>query len=177
MIEFKDNKIKVQCLECEKEHFIEVNLSNFEKFQRKEGFEKEYTYKGKLKCSHCNEIMKIKIIIYEYPKGIYNTTIFESDSCLIIDNLSNYKEEDFNILDLSDDEIKLKLKQKSNLIQFDKEELNTLIEQIFYDMHELGLLSEKAKNILFSDNEIPENIINEIGINNINLFLAEKQNI
>ena len=57
MIKF-NNKIRVRCLECKEEHFIEMKYIVTDKEQRSIGFEYEHIHKGKLKCS-CGEDMKL----------------------------------------------------------------------------------------------------------------------
>ena len=92
MIELKNNKIRVRCLECKDEHFIEMRLINTDKVQRSVGFEYEYTYYGELACT-CGENMKFEIIIWEYPKGIINYYESSNEKCLLMDKLT----EDFFI--------------------------------------------------------------------------------
>lgn len=87
MIELKNNKIRVRCLECKDEHFIEMKLINTDKVQRSVSFEYEYTYYGELACT-CGENMKIEIIIWEYPKGILNYHDISNESCLSMDELT-----------------------------------------------------------------------------------------
>lgn len=94
MIEFKIPKLRVRCLECKKEHFIDMKLSNADKVHRSISFEYEYTYYGELKCS-CNENMKLETIIFEYPKGILNYYETSEESCLTMDTLTD---ETFNVL-------------------------------------------------------------------------------
>ena len=61
------------------------------------------------------------------------------------------------------------------MIQFDKDDLKKVIGYIMYDLFELGLLNDKGITILNSINEIPDNIIEEIGNEGINIYLEEKQ--
>ena len=95
MIEFKNNLIKVRCLECKEEHFIEMKYIETNKTQRSFGFEYEYTYIGELKCSDCNEPMKLLTTIFEYPKGVLNYHETNNESCLVIDYITN---DSFNVL-------------------------------------------------------------------------------
>jgi hypothetical protein len=94
MIEFKIPKLRVRCLECKKEHFIDMKLINSDKVQHSISFEYEYTYGGELKCS-CGDIMKLETIIFEYPKGILNYHETGEESCLVMDELTD---DSFNVL-------------------------------------------------------------------------------
>jgi len=49
MIEFKNNIIKVRCLECNEEHFIEIKHIGTSKEQKNISFEYEHIYRGGLK--------------------------------------------------------------------------------------------------------------------------------
>lgn len=95
MINFKNNLIKVRCLECKKEHLIEMKCIGTYKDQRSIGFEYEYTYSGELKCSYCCENMKLLTTIFEYPKGILNYYETNTESCLVMNEIT---EEILNIL-------------------------------------------------------------------------------
>ena len=94
MIELKNNKVRIRCLECKTEHFIEMKLIGSEKEQRSLGYEYEHIYRGDLKCSHCSDKMSLLCEIYEYPKGFLNYHHFSNKGCLEMDNL---KEDIFNI--------------------------------------------------------------------------------
>ena len=87
MIEFKNSKIRVRCLECQKEQFIDIKLIGTEKQQRTISFEYEYTFEGELTCS-CNESIKLLIYVYEYPKGIINYINIKNESCLVMDEIN-----------------------------------------------------------------------------------------
>jgi len=93
MIEFK-NKIRVRCLECSEEHFIEMKLIGTEKQQRTISFEYEYIFRGELRCS-CDEEMKLLTTIYEYPKGILNYIDHGDESCITMDEIT---EDSINII-------------------------------------------------------------------------------
>lgn len=88
MVEFKIPKLRVRCLECKKEHFIEMKLKKTDKVQHSISFEYEYTYYGKLKCS-CGEKMKLETMIFEYPKRILNYYENAEESCLTMDTLTD----------------------------------------------------------------------------------------
>ncbi len=68
MIEFKNNKIRIRCLECREEHYINREYKNTEKQQRSFGFEYEHTFLGELSCSHIDN---------------------SNESCLIMDDITN----------------------------------------------------------------------------------------
>ena len=87
MIKFKNNKIRVRCLECREEHFIEMKLIGTEKEQRTISFEYEYTYRGEQVCSYCGEKMRVLSVIYEYPKGFLSYIDNGDKSCLIMDDM------------------------------------------------------------------------------------------
>lgn len=89
MIKLNTNKIRVRCLECREEHFIEIKLKGTEKEQRSFGYEYEYTYKGKMKCSKCGEKMKLETIIFEYPKNYVNYIDEGNEGCCIMDNATH----------------------------------------------------------------------------------------
>ena len=86
MIKF-NNKIRVRCLECRNEHYIDMINIGTEKEQRSFGFEYEHIFRGKLRCD-CGENMKILTNIYEYPKDIINYIDTSEKSCLIMDKIS-----------------------------------------------------------------------------------------
>jgi hypothetical protein len=94
MIEFKNPLIRVRCLECKEEHFIEMKYVCTHKEQRSLGFEYEHTYGGELKCSHCYQEMKLLTTIFEYPKGFLNYHETNNESCLVMDDIIN---DSFNI--------------------------------------------------------------------------------
>ncbi len=89
MVEYKNNKIRVRCLECREEHFIEMEHIGTDKEQRSLGFEYEHTFRGELKCSHCMEKMRLLTIVYEYPKEIINYVDNSDESCLVMDDVNN----------------------------------------------------------------------------------------
>ena len=95
MVEFKNNKIRVRCLECKEEHFIEIEHIATEKMQRSISFEYEHIFKGKLQCVDCNEKMRLLITVFEYPKGFINYIGTSNKSCLVMDDID---EKCFNIL-------------------------------------------------------------------------------
>ncbi len=95
MIEFKNPLVRVRCLECKEEHFIEMKHEGTEKKQRSISFEYEYTYRGELKCSHCGEDMKLLTTIFEYPKGDLNYHETNNESCLVMDEICD---DSFNVL-------------------------------------------------------------------------------
>jgi hypothetical protein len=81
-------QIRVRCLECREEHFIEMKLIGTEKQQRSLGYEYEHIARGELKCSHCDNEMKLLISIYEYPKGFINYIDVSNESCLEMDDIT-----------------------------------------------------------------------------------------
>ena len=87
MIELNTNKIRVRCLECKEEHFIDIELKHTDKEQRSLGYEYEYTYVGEMECSKCNEQMILEFIIFEYPKSIVNSVDENNYGCLIMDDI------------------------------------------------------------------------------------------
>jgi len=87
MVEFKNPLVRVRCLECRKEHFIEMKHIGTEKKQRSISFEYEHTYRGELKCSHCGEEMKL--LTFEYPKGFLNYHETNNESCLVMDDITD----------------------------------------------------------------------------------------
>jgi hypothetical protein len=86
MIIFK-NPIRVRCLKCREEHFIEMEYIGTDKQQRSTSFEYEHIYRGELKCSHCGEKMKLLTTIFEYPEGFLNYHETDNKSCLVIDDV------------------------------------------------------------------------------------------
>lgn len=78
--------IRVRCLECKAEHYIEMKHIGTEKKQRSLGFEYEHIFKGKLKCSDCGEKMKLLTTIFEYPKGFSNYHETINKSCVVMDD-------------------------------------------------------------------------------------------
>ena len=89
MIEFKNPSLRVICLECREEHFIEMKHIRTDKEQRSIGFEYEHTYRGELKCSHCGEDMGLLTTIFEFPKGILNYHETNNESCLVMDDITD----------------------------------------------------------------------------------------
>lgn len=87
MIQIKNNLVRVRCLECNEEHFIEMKHVGTDKVQRTIGYEYEHVYSGELKCSHCSDDMKLLTTIWEFPKGILNHHETKSESCLIMDDI------------------------------------------------------------------------------------------
>ena len=49
MIEFKNPFIRVKCLECREDNFIEIKYVGIDKKQRSIDFEYEYIHRGELK--------------------------------------------------------------------------------------------------------------------------------
>ena len=95
MIEFKTPLVRVRCLECKEEHFIEMKYIGTEKEQKSISFEYEHLYGGESKCSHCGEDMKLLTTIFEYPKGILNYHETNNESCLVMEDITD---DSFNIL-------------------------------------------------------------------------------
>lgn len=95
MIEFKNPLIRVRCLECKEQNFIEMKLIGTEKEQRSLGFEYEHIYRGELKCSHCSEEMRLLTTIFEYPKGFLNYQETNNKSCLVMDDITK---DSFNVV-------------------------------------------------------------------------------
>jgi hypothetical protein len=98
MIEFKNPSIRVRCLECKEEHFIEMRHIGTEKEQRTLSFEYEHIYRGELKCSHCGEDMRLLTTIFEYPKGILNYHETKNESCLVMDGINDDSLNVFHII-------------------------------------------------------------------------------
>jgi hypothetical protein len=88
MVEFKEDKVRVRCLECD--DWFDITLKHFKTYkeQRSVSFEYEHIFRGELKCPVCEEIMKINITVFEYPKGIINCVNCEGVSCLILDDIN-----------------------------------------------------------------------------------------
>lgn len=89
MIEFKNTLVRVRCLECKEENFIQMGYIGTEKEQRFIYFEYEHIYRGELKCSHCDEEMKLLTTIFEYPKGFLTYHETDTESCLVMDDITN----------------------------------------------------------------------------------------
>lgn len=89
MIELNTNKVRVRCLECKEEHFIDIEFKCTHKEQRSLGYEYEHSYIGNLKCSKCNEEMILEIIIFEYPKDWVNFIDENNYGCLIMDDIKH----------------------------------------------------------------------------------------
>jgi hypothetical protein len=89
MVEFKNPLIRVRCLECKEEHFIDMKHIGNDKEQRSISFEYQYIYRGELKCSHCGEVMRLLTTIFEYPKGILNYHKTNNESCLVMDDITD----------------------------------------------------------------------------------------
>ncbi len=87
MVEFKNDKIRVRCLECMEYSIIQMKYTGTEKQQRSLSFEYEHTFRGGLKCSHCGQEIGLLTFIYEYPKGAINYIDNYNNSCLVIDNI------------------------------------------------------------------------------------------
>jgi hypothetical protein len=87
MIDFNNNKVRVRCIDCKEEHFIEVNQTDIHKEPRSIGTEYEHTFNGELKCKTCGADMKLEIIIYEYPKGFLNYIDIGTKSCIELDSI------------------------------------------------------------------------------------------
>jgi len=88
MIKFKYPFVRIRCLECREEHFIEMKHLGTEKEQQSISFECQHIYRGKLKCSHCSEEMKLLITLFEYPKGFLNYHETNNESCLVMDDIT-----------------------------------------------------------------------------------------
>lgn len=95
MINFKNNFIRVRCLECKEEHFIEMKHIGTDKEQRSIDFEYSHLFRGELKCSHCGENMKILTTVFEYPKGFLNYHETKNKCCLVMDDITD---ESLNVL-------------------------------------------------------------------------------
>jgi hypothetical protein len=78
--------VKVRCLECKFPSDIKINRIGNERIQRSLGFEYEHYYNGSLKCN-CGELMRLSIIIWEYPKNEISHHEIREESCLIVDKL------------------------------------------------------------------------------------------
>jgi hypothetical protein len=89
MIEFKNTLVRVRCLECKEEHFIEMKHIGTEKEKRSIGFEYEHIYRGELKCSHCGEEMKLLTTLFEFPKGFLNYHETNNESCFVMDDITD----------------------------------------------------------------------------------------
>ena len=89
MIEFKNPLVRVRCLECREEHLIEIKHIGTDKEQRIIGFEYEHIYKGELKCSNCEEDMRLSTTIFEFPKGFLNYHETNNESCLVMDDITD----------------------------------------------------------------------------------------
>lgn len=89
MVEFKNPLVRVRCLECREEHFIEMKHIGTDKEQRSFSFEYEHIYRGELKCFHCGEDMRLLTTIFEYPKGFLNYHETNNESCLLMDDITD----------------------------------------------------------------------------------------
>ncbi len=89
MIEFKDPLVKVRCIECKEQNFIEMKLIGTDKEQRSLGFEYEHIYGGENKCTHCQEEMRLITTLYEYPKGELNYIDTVNEACIITDKMDD----------------------------------------------------------------------------------------
>jgi hypothetical protein len=87
MFEFKSSKINVKSLESFEKYSIDMKHIETEKYQRSIGFEYVHVYMGELKDNSDN-VMKLVVTIFEFPKGIFNYIEIENDSCLVIDEIS-----------------------------------------------------------------------------------------
>lgn len=94
MIEFKSS-LRVRCLECKEEDFIDMKHIGTEKEERSLGVEYEHIFRGEHSCSHCGEDMKLLTTIYEFPKGYFNYHDTNNESCLIMEDITV---DSFNIL-------------------------------------------------------------------------------
>lgn len=89
MINLSSNKIRVRCIECKEEHFIEIKNIFNDKMQRSLGYEYEHEYAGELQCSKCNDLIKIKLTIFEYPKDWINYIDIGEEGCLIMNKIEH----------------------------------------------------------------------------------------
>lgn len=89
MIKFINNILRVRCLDCKEEHFIEMKHIGTDKVQRSISFEYEHIYRGEIKCSQCGEDMKLLTTIFEYPNGILNYHETNNESCLVMDDITD----------------------------------------------------------------------------------------
>lgn len=87
MIAFKNNSVRVRCLECKEEHFIEMKHLGTDKQQRNFGYEYEHIFRGEMKCSHCGDNMRLLTTVFEYPKEIINYVDVADEGCLIMDDI------------------------------------------------------------------------------------------
>lgn len=87
MITFK-NLVRVRCLECNEENFIEMKSLGIEKQQRSMGFEYEHIFRGELTCANCKEYLELSTTIYEYPKEFINYIDNSERSCIRM-NITN----------------------------------------------------------------------------------------
>lgn len=104
MVEFKNDIIKVRCLECRESQSIKVNHVGTEKEQRTMGFEYEHEFTGEINCDKCGENLKLLITVYEYPKGIVNYIDIADENCVVTDEINN---ESFYVIE--DDHTKIKV--------------------------------------------------------------------
>jgi hypothetical protein len=87
MIKFKNNDIRVRCIECKESQNITLLLISEEKEKRSIGTEYEYIYRGESNCTHCNEKLRILSTIFEYPIGQFNYVDNVEQGCLIMDKI------------------------------------------------------------------------------------------
>jgi hypothetical protein len=93
--------IKIRCIECKETNYIHMNHVATEMLKRSLGFEYEHIFRGQLKCSHCNENIRLLTTIFEYPKGFLNYCDSDSKSCSVIsdkNDISNFAKIHFNII-------------------------------------------------------------------------------
>jgi hypothetical protein len=95
MVQFKNPLVRVRCLECKEQNFIELKYIGTHKQQRSIGNEYEHQFRGELKCSHCVEEMRLLTTIYEFPKGFINYHETNNKSCLVMDDIT---EDSLNVL-------------------------------------------------------------------------------
>jgi hypothetical protein len=89
MVEFKNPLVRVRCLECKEENFIELKYIGTDKQQRSIGTEYEHQFRGELECSHCGEEMRLLTTIFEFPKGNLNYHETNNESCLVMDDITD----------------------------------------------------------------------------------------
>jgi len=93
MLVLSNNLIRVRCIECQRNNYINLVFKSVEKVQRSISYEYEYLYNGTKDCI-CGETLKLSLIVFEYPKGIYNYSESNVQSCLLMEDIvdSNFIE-------------------------------------------------------------------------------------
>ena len=85
---FKNNLIRVRCIECKEEKLIPVYLIGTEQEQRTIGIEYEHIFRGESNCLNCNERMRLLITLYEFPKNYFNYVDTSSEACLVMNDIN-----------------------------------------------------------------------------------------